>query len=84
MALNTAKSTMAHLLVNRNHVLLALAWIGDEDVIRQFTKWRENPPPWASKLYVPPENYTYEAEWELDQYGRKRMLFHSESGLHAL
>ncbi|WP_239614629.1 DUF1963 domain-containing protein [Cohnella mopanensis] len=64
---------------NRNLLLLALAWIGDEEVIRLFTKWRDDPPPWASKLYVSPENYTYEAGWELDQYGRKRLLFHSKS-----
>jgi hypothetical protein len=38
---------------NRNHLLLALAWIDDEEVIRLFAKWRQNPPRWASELYVP-------------------------------
>lgn len=64
---------------NRNHLLLALAWIGDEVVIQLFEKWRQNPPQWASKLYGPPENYAHEAGWELDQDGRKRLLFHTES-----
>ena len=59
---------------NRNHLLLALAWIGDEEVIRLFAKWRQNPPRWASKLYVPPENYAHEAGWELDQDGQKRLF----------
>ncbi|MEC0231775.1 DUF1963 domain-containing protein [Paenibacillus alba] len=64
---------------NRSHLLLALVWIGDEEVIRLFAKWRQNPPRWASELYVPPENYTLEAGWELDHDGRKRLLFHPES-----
>ncbi|NQX65971.1 DUF1963 domain-containing protein [Paenibacillus alba] len=64
---------------NRNHLLLALAWVGDEVVIQLFAKWRQNPPQWASKLGVPPENYAHEAGWELDQDGLKRLLFHPES-----
>ncbi|MFF2483785.1 DUF1963 domain-containing protein [Paenibacillus sp. NPDC058071] len=63
---------------DRNHLLLALAWIGDEEVVRLFAEWRENPPQWASRLYIPPENYAHEAGWELDQDGRKRRLFHLE------
>lgn len=68
-----------HNSVNRNHLLLSLAWIGDEEVIRLFAKWRENPPQWASTLFVCPENYSNEAGWELDRDGRKRLLFHHES-----
>ncbi|MGG1516935.1 DUF1963 domain-containing protein [Paenibacillus oryzisoli] len=64
---------------NRNHLLLALAWIGDEVVVRLFAEWKENPPVWASNLYVPPENYAHEAGWELDQDSQKRLLFHHES-----
>lgn len=64
---------------NRNHLLLALAWIGDEVVIQLFAKWRQTPPQSASKLYVPPENYAHEAGWELDQDDRKRLLFHHDS-----
>jgi hypothetical protein len=33
---------------NRNHLLLALAWIGDEEVVRLFAKWRRSPPAWAT------------------------------------
>ncbi|MDI4649716.1 DUF1963 domain-containing protein [Cohnella hashimotonis] len=61
---------------NRNHLLLALAWIGDEEVVQLFAKWRKSPPRWASDLYLPPEKYAHEAGWELDQEGRKRLLFH--------
>lgn len=64
---------------NRNHLLLALAWIGDEEVVRWFANWRQAPPQWASTLYVPPEHYAHEAGWELDDNGRKRLLFHPES-----
>lgn len=67
--------------VNRNHLLLALAWIGDEEVARLFAKWRQSPPEWASELYQSPEAYAHEAGWELDAGGRKRLLFHPESYL---
>lgn len=66
-------------LANRNHLLLTLAWIGDEEVIRLFAKWRQNPPQWASELYAPPEKYAHEAGWELDHDGRKQLLFYPES-----
>ncbi|MCM3782378.1 DUF1963 domain-containing protein [Neobacillus mesonae] len=64
---------------NRNHLLLALAWIGDEEVVQLFEKWRLNPPSWASELHVPPAIYSHEAGWELDFAGQKRLLYHSES-----
>lgn len=64
---------------NRNHLLLALAWIGDEVVVRLFEIWRQHPPRWASELNVSPETYAHEAGWELDYDGGKRLLFYPES-----
>ncbi|MCZ8521256.1 MULTISPECIES: DUF1963 domain-containing protein [Paenibacillus] len=63
---------------NRNELLVALAWIGDEEVSQLFAEWRRNPPQWASQLYIPPENYAHTAGWELDCGGRKRLLFHPQ------
>ncbi|SEK96097.1 hypothetical protein SAMN04488688_102749 [Paenibacillus sp. cl141a] len=64
---------------NRNHLLLALAWIGDDQVVRQFQEWRSGPPSWAKELYVPPEAYAHEGGWELTENGSKRRLFYHDS-----
>ncbi len=37
-----------------NHLLEALAWIGTDTVISQFSQWRKKPPEWCSILYIPP------------------------------
>ena len=50
---------------NRNHLLLALAWIGDDQVVHQFQEWRTVPPSWAEELYVPPEAYAHEGAGSL-------------------
>lgn len=39
---------------NRNHILLALAWIGDQVVVDLFMEWERHPPVWSSLLFVPP------------------------------
>lgn len=62
----------------RNLLLLALAWIGDEEVVRLFAAWRQSLPEWASALYIAPEMYAREAGWELDAGGGKRQLYHPE------
>ncbi|CAH1204539.1 hypothetical protein PAECIP111892_02467 [Paenibacillus auburnensis] len=61
---------------NRNYLLLALSWIGDDQVVRRFREWRENPPKWTEELYVAPEQYAYEAGWELTEGGQRRDLFY--------
>lgn len=61
---------------NRNHLLLALAWIGDGQVVQRFHRWRQQPPRWAEELYVSPEGYSLEAGWELTEDGVRRDLFY--------
>ncbi|BCU82811.1 DUF1963 domain-containing protein [Polycladomyces abyssicola] len=61
-----------------NHLLLSLAWVGDEEVQRQFSLWRQNPPSWADKLCIPPEEYSYEANWKLDENGKRQDLVYEE------
>lgn len=61
----------------RNGLLLALAWIGDDLVRDQFRAWRESPPPWRSQLSLAPHPHEYavEAGWELTQEGGRRELY---------
>lgn len=59
-----------------NGVLCALAWIGDEGVQAAFRAWRDNPPEWRKRLYIPPESYAPQAGWELDTEGNRRDLFY--------
>jgi hypothetical protein len=58
-----------------NHILSALAWIGDAEVVNQFARWRASPPPWKKSLHVQPENYSRQAGWELTPEGGRRNLF---------
>jgi hypothetical protein len=60
---------------NRNHILSALAWIGDSSVVEVFSAWRHRPPSWASSLYIPPEDYSRQAGWEIGADGKKRQLY---------
>lgn len=60
---------------NRNWLLIALAWIGDEVVVKHFKRWREKPPSWYQTLYVPPHHYAHQAGWELTEMGHRRDLY---------
>jgi len=64
--------------VSLNHILRALAWIGDERVVHLFYEWKKNPPKWRNKLYVSPEEYSLEAGWELTEGGERRDLFYTD------
>jgi hypothetical protein len=64
-----------HLLI-RNHLLVALAWIGDERVVDLFGKWHISPPSWAKTLHVPPEGYAQEAGWQLSSDLHRRDLYY--------
>jgi hypothetical protein len=59
-----------------NHVLTAMAWIGNEAVQSTFSQWREQSPAWASSLYIPSHAYAEVAGWELTDEGQRRNLFH--------
>ncbi len=61
-----------------DHMLKALAWIGDEMVVHLFYEWKKNPPKWRNKLYVSPEEYSLEAGWELTEEGKRRDLFYTD------
>lgn len=60
----------------RNGLLLALTWIGDENVRNQFREWRENSPPWRSHLHIAPHEYAVRAGWELTSDGGRRDLYY--------
>ena len=57
-----------------SHMLSALAWIGTDNVVRQFAQWRRQPPQWESDLYIRPHEYAHSAGWELDDNDRRREL----------
>jgi hypothetical protein len=59
----------------RNHLLVALAWIGDSNVRSSFMQWRRQPPKWASLLHIAPHEYAKVAGWELTDDGGRRNLF---------
>jgi hypothetical protein len=61
--------------LNRNHLLCAVAWAGNEVVQRQFAVWRDEPPVWWSSLLVPLETYAQQAGWALTADGGRKNLF---------
>lgn len=65
-----------------NHMLVALAWIGDEVVRDAFRAWRAVPPEWVARLHIPPHRYAEQAGWEMTPQGESRDLF--VRGCHPL
>ena len=63
---------------NRDGILCALAWIGDEVVVERFNRWRQEPPLWSASLYVLPHHYAHQAGWELAENGSRRDLYFSQ------
>ena len=61
--------------VRLNHLLLVLAWIGDQTVQSAFAEWRRKPPSWSGHLNVKPHEYAHEAGWELSADGSRRDLY---------
>jgi hypothetical protein len=61
--------------VTLNHILLALAWIGDDVVQSAFAGWRRRRPGWADKLHVEPHTYSESAGWVLTENDSRRDLF---------
>lgn len=64
--------------VNKNHILICLAWIGTQNVIDFFVKSSENRPKWTKKLYVLPKAYADQAGWIIGPDGTKRELISRE------
>jgi hypothetical protein len=60
-----------------NHLLLALAWTGNEVAVSSFAAWRRARPVRSSKLHVAPHEYTERAGWELTSADMRRDLFYS-------
>lgn len=58
-----------------DHVLCALAWIGDKRVCEQFLQWENSTPRWRAELHVGPRGYAHVAGWE-PTHGGRRNLFH--------
>jgi hypothetical protein len=61
-----------------DHMLCALAWIGDKTVQEALASWRRSPPAWVDALHVPPHVYAQQAGWELTKTGGRRDLFLQE------
>lgn len=61
-----------------DHVMRALAWVGDEEVVDRFHTWSEDPPDWARGLRVL-SKYPREAGWELVEGGGRRDLFSTKA-----
>ncbi|MNW28797.1 hypothetical protein D3C74_56350 [compost metagenome] len=64
---------------NRNHLLMILAWIGDDVIVKQFKRWSEEAPSWSDSLYVRVQDYAKTADWELTDTGERRDLYRSPS-----
>lgn len=60
---------------NIDHMLRALAWIGNDTVQKAFQAWKEKPPDWTRQLHVPPHRYADQAGWTLTQQGNRRELY---------
>lgn len=58
-----------------NGILVALAEIGDDEVIKAFKRWEENPPKWRQNLYVGPEIYALEGNWCIENEEKKSLVF---------
>lgn len=60
---------------NANAILMAMAWIGDENVREHFEEWDHNPPIWRKSLYVDASVYASTGGWELMDGRRHDLCF---------
>ena len=63
---------------NRNHILLALSWVGDSRVSELFSQWHKDPPSWKNELYIPAEDYSFESGWTLTDGGNRSNMFYTD------
>jgi hypothetical protein len=58
-----------------NHALSALAWIGDQEVVKLFRIWEAEPPWWRRSLHLTPSRHAHDAGWEPAAGGRRNLFF---------
>lgn len=71
----TKKLLYDRLKKDSDHSLVGLAWIGDDEIVESFIKWKNHPPKWQSELFIPAYSYSHVAGWELTPDNKKRLLF---------
>lgn len=52
-----------------------LAWLDDKRAVKQFALWKNQPPHWSKEYYLPIDQFSRFAGWELDENSEKRMLY---------
>lgn len=60
--------------VTINHILNALAIIGDDVVVSKFYEFTQTPPPWRKVLYVGADVYAHSGGWEIGANKERRSL----------
>lgn len=60
---------------NRNLILQALAWAGDENVVAKFFEWSSSPPSWGNEFYCPVSKLSQDAGWIINHTKKKKKLF---------
>lgn len=62
-----------------NHILLALAMIGNDRVVKAFNEWKKNEPDFSKDLYIKAYEYALEGGWKLDDQGKRKNLYYEKS-----
>ncbi|WP_415465477.1 hypothetical protein [Clostridium saccharoperbutylacetonicum] len=62
-----------------NHILLALAMIGNDRVVEAFNEWKKNEPDFSKDLYMKAYEYALESGWKLDNKGKRKNLYYEKS-----
>lgn len=60
---------------NINLLLLSLAWIENDDVLKEFASWKIKLPDWSTQLYIHPSDYSKEAGWITSANEEKQTLY---------
>ncbi len=61
--------------VNKNHLLMCLAWIGSANVLEFFQSTSKNPPNWTNDLCVPTIEYSKCAGWSIQNGIKEKLIF---------
>ncbi len=68
------QNLISNVSTNPDKILQALSSIRTDQVLAQFSQWREHPPKWTAELFIPPEEYARCNGWELDDNAQAREL----------